>query len=259
LISCPLTDLAPRLVSLTEKPCDTANNSLKVIDNKPVDGVKREFGVCVKQLTYPSRDFIVRFIEWIEILRILGNTKVHFYNRLLHQEIIDVVKYYEKKDLVEMFDFLEPSGMSNQFSRSPETMALEHAILNDCFYRVKNLYKYVLIIDTDEVIVPSNETDRSWMDLFKRFNSSYDVYPSRMMTFSPLEERKVEGVPSYLYMLTHVEVGKHSHLKKISHLSSSFQGAQKTKYEQAKSLPRHRESNRCVQPRSIFLLHKLNI
>ena len=193
-------------MSLTLNPCDNAENNLKIIDNQPADGVKKEFGVCVKQLTYPHRDFIIRFIEWVHMLRILGNSKVHVYVRFFHPEMMKIIKHFELLGLVETYDFLEPACMSNDQLGTQNTMALEHAILNDCFYKVKNLYTYVAILDPDEIIMPANENDHSWQDLFKSFNQSFDIYPSRMIFYPEFEEMLIDGVPSYFYMLTHVQV-----------------------------------------------------
>jgi Glycosyltransferase family 92 len=208
LISCPIVNIrkVPRSVSLTTNRCDSAENNLQIIDNHPTDGVKKEFGVCVKQLTYPNRDFIVRFIEWVHMLRILGNTKVHFYNRMVHPELIKVVDYFESKDLVDMKPFLEPSCLSNDQLASHDTMVIEHSVINDCFYRTKNLYKYLAILDPDEVIIPLNENDRSWQNLFKRFNQSYDIYRQNMIFYPNIEKEPIEGIPKENYILQHVQV-----------------------------------------------------
>jgi Glycosyltransferase family 92 len=210
LISCPidLSGKRPVSVSLTSSRCDNAENNLQIIDNQPIDGVKKKFGVCVKQLMYPGRDFIVRFIEWVNLLKILGNTKVHFYNRFLHPEFINVVEYLESQGLVEMKPFLEPSCLTNHMLRILPTIILEHAVINDCFYRTKNLYKYIAVLDPDEVIMPLDESDRSWHDLFQRFNNSYDVFRQNMIFYPSLGESFIEGIPQHNYMLQHVQVSE---------------------------------------------------
>lgn len=196
----------PRSVSLVLNRCDNAENNLKIIDNQPRGGVKKEFGVCVKQLTYPNREFIIRFIEWIQMCKILGAEKIHFYNRLVHPELIKIVEYFENQDLVEMLPFLEPTGVSNEYLRTISSFVLEAAVINDCFYRVKNLYKYIAILDPDEMIMPVNESHRSWHDLLQSVPPSYDFYASRMITFPHLDQKPFEGVPQTTYMLYHVEV-----------------------------------------------------
>jgi hypothetical protein len=209
LINCPVTSEIPQSVSLTVNPCDHAENNLYIINNQPPDGVKKEFGVCVKQLTYPYRDFAIRFIEWIEMLRILGNTKVHFYNRFLHPETMKIVRYYENLGLLEAFDFLEPSALSNSHLKHPNSFSLEGAIVNDCFYRVKNLYKYVVIIDPDEVLMPLNESHRTWHELIASQPTQHelvDVFNAWMITFPPTGSKFFEDIPTYHYMLQNVQV-----------------------------------------------------
>jgi hypothetical protein len=66
LIECPCTtyeNKLPTSVSLTAKPCDNAENNLKIINIQPVDGKMKKFGVCTKQVTYKTPDFTIRFVE----------------------------------------------------------------------------------------------------------------------------------------------------------------------------------------------------
>lgn len=57
LIECPLNnnEKLPISLSLTSKPCDKAENNLKIINNQPIGGVKKKFGVCSNQKNYPNR------------------------------------------------------------------------------------------------------------------------------------------------------------------------------------------------------------
>jgi Glycosyltransferase family 92 len=188
--------------------CDNAENKLKIIDVKPIDGVKKEFGVCVKQLTYPNRDFVVRFIEWVHMMKILGADKIFFYNRFVHHELMKVVEYFESRGLVDMKPFLEPSGISNVILRKVESFVLEASMVNDCFYRTKNLYQHIAILDPDEVILPHNESVYTWRDLLKSAKPFFDVYNQRMVTYPKTDQKLVEGIPEYNYLLQHVQVSQ---------------------------------------------------
>ena len=114
LITCPIEfkNQIPVAISLTEKACDYATNKLKVINNLPPNGVKKSFMVCIKYLFVENRSGIIRFIEWVQLLRILGVEKISLYNRHVHPEFFKILNYFQEKDYIEMFDYLEPSGLN---------------------------------------------------------------------------------------------------------------------------------------------------
>ena len=39
--------------------------------------------------------------------------------------------------------------------------------VNDCFLKNMNMYRYIVNIDTDEVIVPSNKTGPTWVEMME--------------------------------------------------------------------------------------------
>ena len=39
--------------------------------------------------------------------------------------------------------------------------------VNDCFLKNMNMYRYIVNIDTDEVIVPSNEAGPTWVEMME--------------------------------------------------------------------------------------------
>jgi hypothetical protein len=53
----------PISVSLTPNMCDNAENKLQIIDKRPLDGVKKNFGICSKTLTFDDRAYVIRLIE----------------------------------------------------------------------------------------------------------------------------------------------------------------------------------------------------
>ena len=67
--------------------------------------------VCIKYLFVNNRSGIVRFIEWVQLLRILGVDKIPLYNRHVHPEFFKILLYFQEKDYIELFDFLEPSEL----------------------------------------------------------------------------------------------------------------------------------------------------
>ena len=94
-MSCPLPDShkerIPAVVSIVEESCERARNILRVIYN-PLrkNEAKEKFAVCSKGLDFPSEDISVNLIEWIEISRALGASKIFLYQLDVHPNISKV-------------------------------------------------------------------------------------------------------------------------------------------------------------------------
>lgn len=207
LIECPFEGTAPVSVSLVANPCDNAENNLKILNARPVDGVKKRFGVCSKQVSLKNRNYTMRFVEWVHMVRLLGAEKVHFSYRYIHPEVFEVVRYFENQGMLETWEWFDPSNIHDTTDRSWQTRQLQVNLLVDCFYRVKNLYDYVVIIDYDELIMPVMKEDMTWEDIIKRMNCSEhrDAYISQNVYYPEIEADPIEEVPKYLYMLQHVQ------------------------------------------------------
>jgi hypothetical protein len=115
LVTCPIEfkNRLPTAVSLTAKTCDFAENKIAIIDNQPIDGVKKSFGVCCKYLFFEDRKEVIRFIEWVELLRILGAEKIMLFNKHVHPEHFKIMNYYKEKGIIDFYDYLDPSGLPN--------------------------------------------------------------------------------------------------------------------------------------------------
>jgi Glycosyltransferase family 92 len=205
--ACPLEPQSkiPSSVSLVLKACDQAENNLQIINNQPVDGIKKKFGVCTKQLNFLNRNIVIRFIEWIHMLRILGVEKVHGYSRFVHPDLQKAIENFEAKGFLEIKPFMEPSTTLYQL-QTAQTRTLELNLLHDCFYRNKGLYKYIAVLDTDEIFMPTND-DLNWHDMIGRIDNadSFDHFYIPYAYFSS-DESLQTNIPASLYMLQHVEV-----------------------------------------------------
>jgi hypothetical protein len=198
---------SPQSVSLTLNPCDRAKNLLEIIDNQPVDGIKKNFVVCTKPLTIKGSIDPTRLVEWIETLKILGAQQIYIYHRYFDPEIFKVAQFYEKQGFMVLEQYLEPSGISGAIDHTYESCINEFPILNDCLYRVRNLFKYVIALDYDEVLIPVRENEYTWENLIQNLDSNeeVDAYGFKSVVYPKQDKQYTDKVPSYFYMLQHVQ------------------------------------------------------
>jgi hypothetical protein len=201
-INCHLPKYMERIptsVSLATDPCDHATNNVKITNNQPVKE-KKKFGVCSKAAYYSDPKFTIRFIEWVHWMLLLGAEKIHFSIKTLHPEFMKAVEYFESQGVVETWPYYEPSGIHRDDTNF-QTWMTEENDHNDCFYRVKHLYEYLLILDFDEVLVPTNEEDKNWSDLMEKTNGSeYDTVRFQLYLMAK-NESKAQHLPEYMYTL----------------------------------------------------------
>lgn len=208
LISCPLPNVEGKLptsVSLTNTLCGKATNIFPFIDNQPVDGFKDEFGVCTRPLAFDSKDSAMRFIEWVHLLKILGASEVNVYINSSIVEFNEILDLLEQEKLVKRHIFINPSNVSE--GRTQQKI-IEMNALNDCFYRVRNLYDYVVILDPDEVIMPVKESDNSWHDmLLNNFDMSmkYDSLCAESVYYPRSAIETFDDIPKYHIMLQRIQ------------------------------------------------------
>jgi hypothetical protein len=74
----------PVAVSLVKGRCDQARNRLQVVFDHPER--KKRFAVCVVGMTLVD-DLSVRVVEWVELLGLLGVSKIFLYRLFLHPNL----------------------------------------------------------------------------------------------------------------------------------------------------------------------------
>ena len=204
----------PIAVSLVDAQCNTPTNILKIYDNRLDE--KRDFGVCVKGLDFHG-DISKRLVEWIELLRLLGTSKIFIYQFHVHDNTKRVLEYYEGQGLVEVTPLTLPGSLPNvpylqhSFLRAnPLSRKINEIVpYNDCLYKHMYEYKYIVLLDLDEVIVPVNGT---WKDLMRNVQdeigrtgkpkpSSY--YVEDLIFFDKVsDERRVfYDIPNHFHIL----------------------------------------------------------
>ncbi|KAK7793902.1 hypothetical protein R5R35_003579 [Gryllus longicercus] len=223
LIACQIPSkyhkLVPASVSVVEKPCDTASNNLRVIYNKPAE--KKDFAVCVKGLDFLHEDLSVRLVEWIELLGTLGADKIFFYELQVHPNISKVLRYYEQLNRVDVTPLTLPGGQPNVpgFQHMYLVRKVNHKRqnelipYNDCLYKNLYTYRYIALLDIDEVIMPINTN--SWKELMdivevkalvqkNETRASYNVRNVYFLDDLIHEHGWFKDIPKYMHMLQHV-------------------------------------------------------
>ncbi|EDV32659.2 uncharacterized protein Dana_GF22030 [Drosophila ananassae] len=243
-LSCPLPEgdfkwEIPEMVSLVGRKCDRARNLLRVVyeprEDEPQNVTEKaskdpRFMVCVKTMDFPYEDKSWRLIEWLELMRLLGASKVVLYDGQMHPNMTRVVKDYVTNS--PGFVELRPMSLGRGEPHAPPhfhhfAMASDgfNRILNemipynDCFYRNMYKYDYVGVFDIDEVIMPLGNITK-WselVELSRRVPDDGDRIPAdckewvsfcfRNVYYPRYPERpKVyRNLSSSFYMLQHVE------------------------------------------------------
>ncbi|CAH1962938.1 unnamed protein product [Acanthoscelides obtectus] len=224
LIACVIPqkyrDHIPQSISLVEKQCDNATNNLRVIYERPRE--KKDFAVCVKGLDFLHEDLSVRLVEWIELLNLLGADKVFFYELQVHPNISKVLRYYEQEGKVQVTPINLAGGQPNapSFQHLYLTKKTNHKRqnelipYNDCFYKHMYEYKYIALLDIDEVIMPLEGT--TWKELMetkvlpkalkinKEERASYNVRNVYFLDDLIHNHGWFKEIPRYMHMLQHV-------------------------------------------------------
>ncbi|XP_059488956.1 uncharacterized protein LOC132204460 isoform X3 [Neocloeon triangulifer] len=217
----------PVAVSVVEQPCENATNLLRVIyDPLPPGQEQKDFAVCAKGLFYKHNpNMAVRIVEWVELLKILGAEKIGLYYYHIHENITKVFNYYEESGFMDVGQVTVPGKYPN----APDLVAgflethrrfefiLEVIHYTDCMYHKMYRYKFIAILDVDEVIVPHSAN--TWREMLfqkvfprleakaKNSSLSYAAFAARNAYFiDQLTEQKqlYPDIPQYLHMLQNV-------------------------------------------------------
>ncbi|XP_047472002.1 uncharacterized protein LOC125027158 isoform X1 [Penaeus chinensis] len=175
-IACPLTIYKngkqpippPESVSVMADPGGNATNKLRVMNldvNK--EGVRDSFAVCVKPLHFDYNN-VNQMIEFIELNKILGVEHFTLYNHTIGKEVDCILKSYADQGVINIL----PWKLDMKSQKEIRTEGL-FAALNDCLYRYMYQYKYILMIDLDEYIVP--HTNTSLPELMRYLHTKADA------------------------------------------------------------------------------------
>lgn len=233
LITCPLPKnmtTAPLVVSLVNKPCDRANNLLKVHNNRPKDGKKKDFAVCVKGLDFIFDDLSVSLVEFIEANLMFGVDKIVTYNLGVHPNISKVLNYYESNGKMEIHPVSLPANYPNEpflrhmFLKNRHTIKILQELIpyNDCFYKNIHIYKYILLLDIDEVFVPNLGTN--YKEMLSNIEGTFSTFYAKNKIFvrNTKDTNFYKDMPMHLEMLQTTTVAKNYERPYVLNVKSFF-------------------------------------
>ncbi|KYQ56171.1 hypothetical protein ALC60_04910 [Trachymyrmex zeteki] len=136
----------------------------------PVGYSTLTFTLCIKGLDF-DEDISHKLIAFVELHRILGAQFFYFYVFNVHENVLKVLRLYERSNVVRWFTLDLPGDLPNEktarrrfFSEDIWTKRrMELIPYNHCFY--ENIYRseFVVPIDIDEAIVPTRR--KTWHEL----------------------------------------------------------------------------------------------
>jgi hypothetical protein len=217
LFSCrlPGTDPVPSHVSIVPEQCSTSTIYLPV--EKPVRAEPDvEFGACVA-IAFGSVPVPV-FVEWMEFSRILGITEFNVYDAGM-VNMSQVFDYYTRRGWLKVHHMPPPvpelvkptifNGTASppKFMSPPSYSSVKlssPASLNDCLLRNVYRYRYVVVIDFDEFIVPRFHNNYQQMvdDIDRKYRLRDRPYTYTFAnTYFFLSFQQDQTQPSYLRTL----------------------------------------------------------
>ena len=178
LYSCalPVSYPLPSHISLATDACRNSTMYLPVTTSHRADW-QHEFGVCVAIAfgTIATETLV----EWIEFHRLMGVTEFNIYDGNLSTNMSGILQYYSDRGVVRVYP-MPPPVMD--FSKKGVKLS-SPASLNDCMLRNMYRYRYMIILDFDELILPVHAHNYTEMlqviDLAEKLPSSWMSYTFR--------------------------------------------------------------------------------
>ena len=182
ILTCSLESrsMRPERLSLVwTDPCTEPENVIQIQYPESRGSRKpfHEFGLCAP-IAFGYVD-PYRIIEWVEMHRFLGVTEINVYYFYLSSETLTALKYYQKEGIVKVFKLPPLPGHQNEENGLKLSSFIS---LNDCMLRNLYLYKWILVTDFDEIILPANDrTETNFYQLMstakKALKGVKNIYP----------------------------------------------------------------------------------
>ena len=126
-------------------------------------------------------------IEFIEVVRLFGADRIHFYNYQISSSAEKVLRYYKKLGIVTVLPWKLDSRLTNLTVLHYYGQQLN---VQDCLYRNMFSARFLAFMDIDEVFVPRNHSSRiSMMTSVKNYTQIAGVM-AHSAFFDPRWQRK---------------------------------------------------------------------
>ncbi|TRY80777.1 hypothetical protein TCAL_12011, partial [Tigriopus californicus] len=152
--SRPIWQTAQWVSLKSSRPPDQNNTSLpklrihRLAVPNPADS-DGKFVACIKPF-FGLWNSPFALVEFIEMYKILGVSHFVFYETSIGTEARRVLKYYETKGLITLFRWTLPYGRNDILHNA------HHTCINDCKMRVINRFEFLVTVDVDEFLLPTN-------------------------------------------------------------------------------------------------------
>ncbi|XP_054006185.1 uncharacterized protein LOC128891048 [Hylaeus anthracinus] len=176
LVGCQLPQdvaIEPSRVYVGPDPChENASHSLAISQEarNEADDRRRQFTLCIKGLDF-DEDISSKLVAFVELHRILGAELFYFYVFNVHENVLRVLRLYERSNVIRWFNLTLPGDLPNEKNARRRLLGediwtkrrMELIPYNHCFYENLHRSEFVLPIDIDEAIVPARR--RNWHEL----------------------------------------------------------------------------------------------
>ena len=206
IVSCklPNTESFPIGTAVVDSSNKDAGPQIRVevpFDKQDILRVRKfdNIAACVS-ISYSHLD-ARKLVEWLEMQKILGISRVFIYNHSISADSGHVLKSYVQDNYV----VLRQSHSFIADSREKYTHLHMSPVINDCIYRQMKNFRYIAVIDLDEVIVP--RLHNSLIDMLKELpdilrlgNSNVGSYVFRNAYFflDLVNQNKKQSASMYL-------------------------------------------------------------
>ncbi|XP_015599892.1 uncharacterized protein LOC107269944 [Cephus cinctus] len=209
LVTCPLaTALNPSRVVVSATSCaENPSHSLVVNSASRNSRGRRQFTMCIKGLDF-EEDISRKLVAFVELHRLLGAKFFYFYVFSVHQNVLKVLRLYERSNVVRWVTLSLPGDLPKEKLARRQLLSddvwikrrMELIPYNHCFY--ENLYhsEFVIPIDIDETIVPARRKDwtQVMLDERKKLGRSFKDFASYSVrnAYFFLELQKKSPIPN---------------------------------------------------------------